>query len=76
MQFYESGFGYPVVLHEEGDEEASEEADGSIPVPSCNYLLTPLLTVVPTQLIAYRTALALGCDVDRPRNLAKSVTVE
>ena len=53
-----------------------EEADVSIPVPACNYLLTPLLTVLPTQLIAYRTALALGCDVDRPRNLAKSVTVE
>ena len=57
-------------------EEATEEADVSISVPACNYLLTPLLTVLPTQLIAYRTALALGCDVDRPRNLAKSVTVE
>ena len=65
-----------ILIHEEGDIEASEEADISIPVPSCSYLLTPLLTVIPTQLIAYRTALALGCDVDRPRNLAKSVTVE
>jgi len=65
-----------ILIHEEGDVEAAEEADISIPVPSCSYLLTPLLTVVPTQLIAYRTALALGCDVDRPRNLAKSVTVE
>ena len=65
-----------ILIHEEGDIEATEEADISIPVPSCSYLLTPLLTVVPTQLIAYRTALALGCDVDRPRNLAKSVTVE
>ena len=65
-----------ILIHEEGDEEATEEADVSIPVPACNYLLTPLLTVLPTQLIAYRTALALGCDVDRPRNLAKSVTVE
>ena len=65
-----------ILIHEEGDVEATEEADISIPVPSCSYLLTPLLTVVPTQLIAYRTALALGCDVDRPRNLAKSVTVE
>ena len=65
-----------ILIHEEGDDEAAEEAEVSIPVPSCSYLLTPLLTVVPTQLIAYRTALALGCDVDRPRNLAKSVTVE
>ncbi len=65
-----------ILIHEEGDEEATEEADVSIAVPSCNYLLTPLLTVLPTQLIAYKTALALGCDVDRPRNLAKSVTVE
>lgn len=65
-----------ILIHEEGDLEAVEEADISIPVPSCSYILTPLLTVIPTQLIAYRTALALGCDVDRPRNLAKSVTVE
>ncbi len=65
-----------ILIHEEGDEDAAEEADVSIPVPACSYLLSPLLTVVPTQLIAYRAALALGCDVDRPRNLAKSVTVE
>lgn len=65
-----------ILIHEEGDDEAAEEADVSIPVPPCNYLLSPLLTVVPTQLIAYRVALELGCDVDRPRNLAKSVTVE
>jgi len=64
-----------ILIHEEGDE-AAEEADVSIPIPVCNPLLTPLLTVVPTQLIAYKTAIALGCDVDRPRNLAKSVTVE
>ncbi len=64
-----------ILIHEEGDE-AAEEADVSIPIPVCNPLLMPLLTVVPTQLIAYKTAIALGCDVDRPRNLAKSVTVE
>ena len=65
-----------ILIHEEGDDDATIEADVSISVPACNYLLTPLLTVIPTQLIAYQTALALGCDVDRPRNLAKSVTVE
>jgi len=41
-----------------------------------NEMLTPLLTVIPTQLIAYYSALNLGRDIDKPRNLAKSVTVE
>ena len=57
-----------ILIHEEGDV--------CISVPKVHELLSPLLTVVPLQLIAYHTALALGCDVDRPRNLAKSVTVE
>lgn len=64
-----------ILIHEEGDEIA-EEGDVCIPIPPVHNLLSPLLTVVPLQLIAYHTALALGCDVDRPRNLAKSVTVE
>ena len=64
-----------ILIHEEGDEIA-EEADISIPVPRVHSMLSPLLTVIPTQLIAYHTALARDCDVDRPRNLAKSVTVE
>ena len=64
-----------ILIHEEGDDIA-EEGDVCIPVPKVHDLLSPLLTVVPLQLIAYHTALALDCDVDRPRNLAKSVTVE
>ncbi len=64
-----------ILIHEEGDS-ISDEADVSIAIPACDSLLSPLLSVIPTQLIAYKTALALGCDVDRPRNLAKSVTVE
>ncbi len=64
-----------ILIHEEGDEIA-EEGDVCISVPPVHNLLSPLLTVVPLQLIAYHTALALDCDVDRPRNLAKSVTVE
>ena len=64
-----------VLIHEKGDDIA-HEADISIPIPPVHSLLSPLLTVVPMQLIAYHTALALGCNVDRPRNLAKSVTVE
>jgi len=64
-----------ILIHEEGDAIA-EEADISIPVPSTDSMFSPMLTVLPMQLIAYYTALALGRDVDRPRNLAKSVTVE
>jgi glucosamine--fructose-6-phosphate aminotransferase (isomerizing) len=64
-----------ILIHEEGDD-ISVEADISISVPGTNSLLSPLLTVVPLQLLAYHTALELECDVDRPRNLAKSVTVE
>ena len=64
-----------ILIHEEGDP-ISETADVSIPIPSTIPMLTPLLSVLPTQLIAYQAALALDNDVDRPRNLAKSVTVE
>jgi glucosamine--fructose-6-phosphate aminotransferase (isomerizing) len=64
-----------ILIHEAGDSIA-EEGDISIPVPSTDSMFTPMLTVLPLQLIAYHTALALDCDVDRPRNLAKSVTVE
>lgn len=64
-----------ILIHEAGDDIASE-ADVCIPVPAIHPWLTPLLTVLPLQLMAYHTALRLGRDVDRPRNLAKSVTVE
>jgi len=64
-----------ILIHEEGDPIA-EVGDISIAFPSTIPMLTPLLSVLPTQLIAYQAALALGNDVDRPRNLAKSVTVE
>jgi len=64
-----------ILIHEQGDAIASE-GDVSIAVPAVHPSLTPLLTVLPLQLMAYYTALRLGRDVDRPRNLAKSVTVE
>jgi glucosamine--fructose-6-phosphate aminotransferase (isomerizing) len=63
------------LIHTEGDGMA-EQGDVSIAVPQSHELLSPLLTVLPLQLLAYRAALALGRDIDRPRNLAKSVTVE
>lgn len=65
-----------ILIHEEGDDEFAEEADIAIAVPKTDGILSPLLTVIPLQLLAYHTGLALGCDVDKPRNLAKSVTVE
>ena len=64
-----------ILIHEQGDP-ISEVGDVSIAIPPTIPMLTPLLSVLPTQLIAYHAALALGNDVDRPRNLAKSVTVE
>ncbi len=67
----------PVILiATEGDEEAKELSDDIIYVPSTMELLEPLINTLPLQLFAYHMAVILGKDVDRPRNLAKSVTVE
>ncbi|MCI0872784.1 MAG: glutamine--fructose-6-phosphate transaminase (isomerizing) [Chloroflexi bacterium] len=60
----------------EGDNTVGRLADHVIHVPDCPGLLQPFLTVVPLQMLAYRTALVLGRDPDKPRNLAKTVTVE
>lgn len=60
----------------EGDKELEKYLDHVIFVPETDELLIPLLTVVPLQLLAYYAAITRGCDVDKPRNLAKSVTVE
>lgn len=60
----------------EGDTELEKYVDHVIMVPETDELLLPLLTVVPLQLLAYYAAITRGCDVDKPRNLAKSVTVE
>ncbi len=60
----------------EGDEDAAARADEVIYVPEVPDYLQPLVSVVPLQLLAYHIALLRGCDVDKPRNLAKSVTVE
>ncbi len=60
----------------EGDTEAAELADDIIEVPAVEEFLQPIVTVIPLQLLAYHIAVARGCDVDKPRNLAKSVTVE
>jgi len=60
----------------EGDEQIKEMADYVIEIPETEEIFTPLLSVIPLQLLSYHTAVLRGCDVDQPRNLAKSVTVE
>jgi glucosamine--fructose-6-phosphate aminotransferase (isomerizing) len=59
-----------------GDAAMAARAEHAVAVPPAADLLSPLLTVIPLQLLAYHIAVLRGCDVDQPRNLAKSVTVE
>jgi glutamine---fructose-6-phosphate transaminase (isomerizing) len=68
--------GIVVAVACEGDEELKDTVDHIIYVPPSNELLLPILEIVPLQLLAYHIAIRRGCDVDQPRNLAKSVTVE
>jgi glucosamine--fructose-6-phosphate aminotransferase (isomerizing) len=65
-----------IALCNEGDEEVARMADHVITIPKTLDFLYPILTVIPLQLLAYHIAVLRGCDVDQPRNLAKSVTVE
>lgn len=65
-----------IAVTTEGRTELERLTDDVIYVPDCPSYLSPLLTVIPLQLFSYYTAVARGCDVDKPRNLAKSVTVE
>jgi glucosamine--fructose-6-phosphate aminotransferase (isomerizing) len=68
--------GIVVAVVTQGDEEARKTADHVIEIPPTSELLAPILEIVPLQLLAYHIAVRRGCDVDQPRNLAKSVTVE
>src|SRR6476646_5643703 len=68
--------GIVIALATEGDEEIKEAADHVIYIPPAPEELSPILEIVPLQLLAYHIAVRRGCDVDQPRNLAKSVTVE
>ena len=69
--------GGPVIaIVSEGDKRVAELADDVIQVPDVEDFLQPIVTVIPLQLLAYHIAVLRGCDVDKPRNLAKSVTVE
>jgi glucosamine--fructose-6-phosphate aminotransferase (isomerizing) len=68
--------GRVVAVATQGDEHVRKVADYVIEVPPSSDLLSPILEIVPLQLLAYHIAVRRGCDVDQPRNLAKSVTVE
>jgi glutamine---fructose-6-phosphate transaminase (isomerizing) len=60
----------------QGDAELPSEVDEVVYIPQAPEYLVPLLATIPMQLLAYHIAVQRGCDVDQPRNLAKSVTVE
>jgi len=68
--------GIVIAIVQEGDQEMSKIADYTIEIPEIEEPLTPLLSVIPLQLLSYHIAVLRGCNVDQPRNLAKSVTVE
>ena len=76
LQEVKARSGKLIVICDEGDESMKKLADDIIEIPWSVEPLQPILSVVPTQLLAYYIALRRGCDVDQPRNLAKSVTVE
>ena len=68
--------GRVIAVVTEGDDTIPEMAEFVIEVPAVNEVLMPLVSVIPLQLLSYHIAVMRGCNVDQPRNLAKSVTVE
>ena len=68
--------GVVIAIANKGDEVVAKMADHFLSIPTTHELLLPILEIVPMQLLAYHIAVRRGCDVDQPRNLAKSVTVE
>jgi glucosamine--fructose-6-phosphate aminotransferase (isomerizing) len=76
MQEIKARGGPVIAIASEGDADVSAVADDVIAIPDVPEYLQPIVTAIPLQLLAYEIALLCGCDVDKPRNLAKSVTVE
>ena len=76
MQEVKARGGRIIAVVTEGDTEVSAEADDVIVVPAVSLELSPIIMTLPLQLLAYHIAVLKGTDVDQPRNLAKSVTVE
>jgi glutamine---fructose-6-phosphate transaminase (isomerizing) len=68
--------GRVIAIATEGDKHIHQLVEHVLEIPAAPELLLPILEVVPLQLLAYHVAVRRGCDVDQPRNLAKSVTVE
>jgi glutamine---fructose-6-phosphate transaminase (isomerizing) len=68
--------GTVIAVATEGDDLVASMADHVLWVPDCPWMLSPVVTVIPLQILAYQIATLRGLDVDQPRNLAKSVTVE
>ena len=68
--------GRVIAIVSEGDTEVAKLAEFTIEVPHTHEALMPLISVIPLQLLSYHIAVMRGCNVDQPRNLAKSVTVE
>jgi glucosamine--fructose-6-phosphate aminotransferase (isomerizing) len=68
--------GIIIAIASEGDSQIAQKADHVLYVPAAPRFLSPIVAVIPLQLLAYYVAVWRGCDVDQPRNLAKSVTVE
>ncbi len=72
----QSANGLIITVGTQGDEASAALSDVFLPIPDAPEVIQPILAVVPLQLLAYHVALKRGCDIDKPRNLAKSVTVE
>jgi len=68
--------GRPILICEKGDQECAKFSEHCLEIPRCVDALQGVLTVIPMQLLSYHLAVLRGCNVDCPRNLAKSVTVE
>jgi glucosamine--fructose-6-phosphate aminotransferase (isomerizing) len=76
IQQVQSRKGPLVAVTTEGDDELAAMAAGTLSIPDAGPWLEPIVATVPLQLLAYEVAVSRGCDVDQPRNLAKTVTVE
>ncbi|MFM7895923.1 MAG: SIS domain-containing protein, partial [Flavobacterium sp.] len=76
IQEIKSRSGKIIAVVTKGDTQVKALADHVIEIPETNEPFTPLLTTIPLQLLSYHIAVLRGCNVDQPRNLAKSVTVE
>ena len=76
MQEIKARKGKVIAVITEGDDQSISLADDVIMVPEADEIVAPMLSVIPMQLLAYYIGVAKGLDVDKPRNLAKSVTVE